>query len=279
MVGRKLTAFKELDDIFKGFEGERMPSLFIGHGSPMNAIQDNAFTRTLSKLGRELPRPNAILCVSAHWMSEGTWITGMERPKTIHDFYGFPKELFDIEYPAPGNPDMAKAILNEVNDPRIHLDTETWGLDHGTWSVLRHMYPKADIPVLQLSVYMAQPAQYHFKLGKELAKLRDKGILVVGSGNIVHNLKEIKWEEGASSYEWAVEFDQWAKEKLIKRDFVALQEDFLKSEAGKMSVPSMDHYYPLLYTLGTGSEKEELKFEYEEMQNGSISMRCLSFGR
>lgn len=258
---------------------EKMPVLFLGHGSPMNAIQDNNFTRRLTSLGKELPVPKAILCVSAHWMTEGTWITHTDKPKTIHDFYGFPQPLFDVQYPAPGRADIAEAIQKEMIDPKVQLDSETWGLDHGTWSVLRHMYPNADIPVMQLSIYMAQPPEYHMKLGQELAKLREKGVLIVGSGNIVHNLRRIEWQEKAKPHDWAVEFDEWSKEKILKRDFKAMQNDFLKSEAGKLSVPSMDHYYPLLYILGASDSKDELRFEYEEMQNASISMRCLSFGR
>ncbi|HUP57152.1 MAG TPA: 4,5-DOPA dioxygenase extradiol [Bdellovibrionota bacterium] len=253
-----------------------MPVLFIGHGSPMNAITENDYTRRLAELGRELPRPKAILCVSAHWMSEGSWVTGMERPRTIHDFYGFPKELFDIQYPAPGNPAIASLIRAAVKDPEIQLDREMWGLDHGTWSVLRHMYPHADVPVLQLSIYMEQPGEYHLKLGQGLRPLREEGILIVGSGNIVHNLRKIRWEDDAAPFDWAVEFDEWAKRKIAERDFLALARDYGREESGRLSVPTADHYYPLLYTLGASDERDTLKWEYEGMQNASISMRCLS---
>lgn len=256
---------------------KKMPILFLGHGSPMNAVKDNSFTRTLSRLGRELARPKAILCISAHWMTEGSWVSAMEKPKTIHDFYGFPQELFDIQYPAPGSPRLAKSIQNEILDPKVQLDHEMWGLDHGTWAVLRHMYPECDIPVMQLSLYMAQPPEYHLKLGKELAKLRSQGILIIGSGNIVHNLRKLDWSEDAAAYDWALEFDHWAKEKLLKRDFKSLTSKFLDFEAGKLAVPSMDHYYPLLYILGASSTNDELEFTYEGIQNASISMRCLSF--
>lgn len=256
----------------------KMPVLFLGHGSPMNAIADNNFTRTLGALGHKIPKPTAILCVSAHWMSEGSWITGMENPKTIHDFYGFPQALFDVQYNAAGSPEIAKLIQNEVKDPRINIDHEMWGLDHGTWSVLRHMYPEADIPVLQLSIYMEQPPEYHVKLGEELRKLREKGVLIVGSGNIVHNLRRIVWDANAKPYDWALEFDQYVKSKLEQRDFKALQDDVLKSEAGRLSIPTPDHWYPLLYTIGASDKNDSMKFEYEEMQNGSISMRCVSFG-
>lgn len=278
MTAKRLSRIKDLSENLVNGDGERMPVLFLGHGSPMNAVEENAFTRSLARMGKHLPRPRAILCVSAHWMSEGTWITGMERPKTIHDFYGFPQELFDVQYPAPGEPDLARKISQTFKDPQVQLELETWGLDHGTWSVLKHMYPLADIPVLQLSVYMSQPASYHFQLGQELAKLREQGVLIVGSGNIVHNLRTIKWGEKPAPYDWAVEFDEWAKSKLLERDFSALQNDFLKFEAGRLSVPSMDHYYPLLYVLGAAGEKDDMTFEYEGIQNSSISMRCLRFG-
>jgi 4,5-DOPA dioxygenase extradiol len=257
---------------------QKLPVLFLGHGSPMNAIADNNFTKALNNLGKKVPKPQAILCVSAHWMTEGSWLTHMEKPKTIHDFYGFPEALFKVQYPAPGRPDIAKSIKETITDHRLNLDHEAWGLDHGTWSVLKHMYPDADIPVMQLSIYMQRPPEYHFKLGQELAKLREKGVLIVGSGNIVHNLRRISWEEKARPLEWAQEFDQWVAQKIIMRDFSPLQKEFLNSEAGKLSNPSLDHYYPLLYILGASDVKDTMKFEYEEIQNASISMRCVSFG-
>lgn len=273
-----MTGLGALKGFLDGKSSARMPVLFLGHGSPMNAIADNEFTRTLGALGKRIPKPTAILCVSAHWMSEGTWVTGMEKPKTIHDFYGFPQSLFDVQYPAPGSPEMAKMIHEEIRDPRINIDNEMWGLDHGTWAVLRHMYPEANIPVMQLSIYMEQPPEYHVKVGEELRKLREKGVLIVSSGNIVHNLRRIVWEPNAKPFEWATEFDLWVKDKLEKRDFKAIQNDVLKSEAGKLSVPTPDHWYPLLYTIGASDKNDDMKFEYEEMQNGSISMRCVSFG-
>lgn len=256
-----------------------LPVLFLGHGSPMNAIADNDFIRTLNLLGKELPRPEAILCISAHWMTEGSWITHMPTPKTIHDFYGFPQALFDVQYPAPGSPEIAEKIQGLIIDPEIQLDDEMWGLDHGTWSVLKHMYPKADIPVLQLSLYMEQPVEYHMKLGKELTKLRKEGVMIVGSGNIVHNLRQINWDENATPYPWAAEFDEWIKEKVVKRDFKAILNDALKTQAGKLSVPTLEHYLPFIYTLGATLPDDQIRFEYEEIQNGSISMRCISYGR
>jgi len=256
----------------------RAPVLFIGHGSPMNALDDNSFTRSLGRMRGLYPHPKAILCVSAHWMTEGTWVTHMRKPKTIHDFYGFPEELFAIQYPAPGSPEIAEMVSATVTDPKVHADDEMWGLDHGTWSVLRHVFPDAKIPVLQLSIYMAQPPEYHYRIGKQLRKLRDHGILIVGSGNIVHNLRQIRWEADAKPFDWAVEFDEWVKARLEKRDFKALVNDFAKSPSGRLSVPTPDHYYPLLYTLGAMEEGDQLRFEYEGIQNGSISMRALSIG-
>jgi 4,5-DOPA dioxygenase extradiol len=214
--------------------------------------------------------------VSAHWMTEGSWVTEMPHPKTIHDFYGFPQALFDVQYPAPGSPEVAQLVRETVRDPKVHGDTEMWGLDHGTWSVLKHMYPKADVPVLQLSLYMQQPPEYHVQLGRELSKLRDKGVLIVGSGNLVHNLRQIRWEPNAPPHDWALEYDQWLNQKLKDRDFDAVLYDFHKSEAGKLSVPTLDHYYPVHYILGAADNGDEFKTEYEEIQNGSISMRCFS---
>ena len=260
----------------KDISTARMPVLFVGHGSPLNAIEKNPFTQMLNDLGTKLPRPRAILMVSAHWMSEGTWVTGMERPKTIHDFYGFPQALFDVQYPAPGSPETVGLVQSTVTEPHVNKDLEMWGLDHGAWSVLRHMYPKADVPVVQMSIYMEQPPEYHFKIGQQLSKLRDQGILIVGSGNLVHNLQKIDWNTYARPHDWAIEFDAWTRQKLESRDFKALISDFNKTAAGKLSVPSMDHYYPLHYILGAADSKDELKFEFEELHNAAIAMRTFT---
>ncbi len=259
------------------FSSERMPVLFIGHGSPMNAIATNAYTMALAKMGQELPRPRAILVISAHWMTDGTFITEMSRPKTIHDFYGFPRELYDIQYAAPGDPQIARMIRDSVDAPTIQPDLEVWGLDHGTWSVLRHLYPKADIPVLQLSLNMKQGSQWHFEMGEKLAPLREQGILIMGSGNLVHNLSTMRWTPNAKPYAWAIEFDDWLKTKLQDKDFTSLINKFHETESGRLSVPSMEHYFPLYYVLGASNHMDELTFEYEEIQNGSISMRSFSF--
>jgi 4,5-DOPA dioxygenase extradiol len=255
-----------------------MPVLFIGHGNPMNAIRDTPFTRTLKELGKRLPRPKAVLCVSAHWMTEGTWVTHMGKPKTIHDFYGFPQELFDIKYPAPGDPATANLIIRDSADPAIHPDNEIWGLDHGSWSVLRHMYPEADIPVVQLSLDMTQPSEFHIELGEKLRHLREDGILIVGSGNIVHNLRRASFADDAPPFDWAIEFDVWVKHRLQDGDFRSIVRDARASAAGKLSIPTPDHWYPFLYTLGASDKSDVLRFEYEGIENSSISMRCLRLG-
>lgn len=256
---------------------QRAPVIFIGHGSPMNALESNSFTQTLTKLKDLYPHPKAILCISAHWMTEGTWVTHMKKPKTIHDFYGFPQALFDIQYPAPGSPEVAERIAKTVAPPAIHPDDEMWGLDHGTWSVLRHVFPDAKTPVLQLSLYMAKPPDYHYHLGEQLRSLRDEGVLIVGSGNIVHNLRMIQWQPNAPAYDWALEFDLWVKGRLEESDHQALIHQARSTPAGQMSLPTMDHWLPLLYVMGASDANDMLRFEYEEMQNASISMRTLSY--
>jgi 4,5-DOPA dioxygenase extradiol len=257
---------------------KRAPVYFIGHGSPMNAIAKNDFTEALTRLRDRYPDPRAVLCISAHWMTEGSWVTAMPKPKTIHDFYGFPPELSRIEYPAPGDPKLARHIAAVTKDPQVFEELETWGLDHGTWSVLRHVFPEAKIPVLQLSVYISQPASYHYQLGRQLESLRDRGVLIVGSGNLVHNLRVIRWEDEAKPYDWALEFDEWLKARILARDVHALTEEYQKSEAGRLSIPTPDHYYPFLYSLGASQDDEPIRFEFEGIQNGSISMRTVSFG-
>ena len=244
----------------------------------MNAIETNDFTRTLQAWGERLTRPKTILCVSAHWMTEGTWVTNMARPRTIHDFSGFPQALFDVRYPAPGSPDLAQRVREVVGRSSIQLDNDQWGLDHGSWSVLRHLFPAGDIPVVQLSLYLTQPGHYHLGMGERLRPLRDEGVLVVGSGNIVHNLQQIQWEADAPPYPWATEFDEWAKARLLARDFTALTEKFADTDAGRLSVPTPEHYYPLLPVLGASTPDDSLSFPYEGIQNSSISMRAVVFG-
>lgn len=254
----------------------RMPTLFFGHGSPMNAIALNTFTSSLKKIGRSLEPPKAILIISAHWETQGTWLTNINSPKTIHDFSGFPKALYDIQYPAKGDLNLAKNIQNNITDPKVLLD-ERWGLDHGSWSILRHLFPLAQIPVIQLSLDRTQSFQYHFDLGRKLKFLRDEGVLIIGSGNITHNLRSITWKEDAPIMDWAQEFDGWVKEMAIKRDFKSLIDSPLKSKAGQLSIPTPEHYLPLLYILGASDSNDNLNFDIEEFQNGSISMRSFRF--
>ena len=253
----------------------RMPVMFVGHGNPMNAISDNSFTRTWKEIGKQLPRPKAILSVSAHWLTRnGTKVTAMERPETIHDFGGFPRKLFEQQYPAPGSPEFAKQTQQVVPSPEIALDYD-WGLDHGTWSVLLPMFPLADIPVYQLSIDYNQPPQFHYDLGKQLKTLREKGVLIIGSGNIVHNLSAIKME--GAPYDWALEFDQkiatWIQEgnhqKII--DFQKL------GTLASTAHPTYDHYLPLLYVVGLQNKNEKPEFFNNEFDMSSVSMRSVLY--
>ena len=273
---------KELESLMQQINKQseasgRMPLLFVGHGSPMNAIADNEYTKNIIALGQRLPRPKAILVVSAHWLTQSTWVTQMQNPRTIHDFYGFPKELFEVQYPAPGSPDTARLLQETILEPAILADSNDWGLDHGTWSVLKFLFPKADVPVLQLSLHKTNDPNYHFQIGQQLVKLRDQGILIIASGNLVHNLSKISWDTDAKPFDWAIEFDQWFKAKLLNRDFHTVLNDFHSTRAGQLSIPSFDHYYPLHYILGAVTKNDQLSFEYEAFQNASISMRSFMF--
>lgn len=271
-LAMKLQAFKSIVDEQK-HDGQIMPVLFTGHGNPMNAIMRNEFSLKWQQLGKELPRPKAILSVSAHWLTRGTYVTAMERPKTIHDFGGFPKELFDAQYPSPGAPDMAKETARLVKSAKVQEDYE-WGLDHGTWSVLLPMFPQADIPVYQLSIDYYQPAQYHYNLAKELYELRKKGVLIVGSGNIVHNLGQIDFE-GKRTFDWAIEFDEKIKGFIDKGDHDSIIHYEKLGSIARMAVPTNDHYLPLMYSLGLKQKQEEVKYFNDKMDAGSISMRSL----
>ena len=275
-----LASLSSLSHAAGGAPSQRMPVIFIGHGSPMNALANNAFTRRLSTWGRELPKPSAILSVSAHWLSRGATGVGMqERPKTIHDFGGFPQALFDVEYPAPGHPALAREALGAVRQTSV-IGTEQWGLDHGTWTVLKHLYPKADIPVFQLSIDYDKPAAFHHAVGRDLAALRDKGVLVMGSGNVVHNLRAT--DRGTpdgltASRPWAQSFDDAVKAALAGRDDRALIA-YEKLEGAATAVAMPDHYFPFLYALGAAGAGERPKTVYEGFQSGTLSMRCLQFG-
>ena len=249
---------------------ETMPLLFMGHGYPMNAIEDNIYSRSWREMASTLPKPKAIICVSAHWETNGTFITAMKSPRTIHDFSGFPQALFDVQYPASGSPELAHETAKEITKTQVGLDEE-WGLDHGTWSVLLPMYPKADIPVLQLSIDKTKPASYHYELAGELAKLRERGVLIIGSGNIVHNLRMLNFE--SKPYDWAIEFDEYVKKNILSGDYTALIEYEKLGTAAKLSVPTNEHYLPMLYTLGLTGKNEEVSFFNEGVVLGSASMR------
>ena len=256
----------------------KMPVIFIGHGSPMNTIAHNEYTQALATLGENIPTPQAILMISAHWMTRGTWVTAMEKPQTIHDFGGFPNELYQIQYPAKGSPKIARDIIAHITSPAIGADEKEWGLDHGAWSVLKHVYPNANIPVIQISIDMTKPSEYHYELGQKLKFLREQGVLIMGSGNITHNLRIFDWKENAPLLPWAVEFDQWVTEKLKAKDFTPLVSEYLKNKNGPTAQPTPDHYYPMLYVLGAVDEADKLDFIYEGIQNASISMRSFKWG-
>ncbi|MCB1196771.1 MAG: 4,5-DOPA dioxygenase extradiol [Deltaproteobacteria bacterium] len=255
----------------------KMPAIFFGHGSPINVIAENDYTQALRSLGKNLPKPKAIVMISAHWETTGTWITGMQHPKTIHDFAGFSDELYAVQYPAQGLPILAEEIAAMLVDQNITVDRNKWGLDHGTWAVLRHVYPHADVPVLQLSLDQNQPPAFHYALGQKLALLRKQEVMLMGSGNIVHNLRKINWDTDAKPYDWVVAFDHWVKDKIITRDFQPLIADVETMPEAKLSIPTWEHYLPLLYILGASNEKDMIDFIFEGYQNASMSMRCLRF--
>lgn len=252
-----------------------MPVLFIGHGSPMNAIEDNEFSRSWAEIARRLPVPQAILCVSAHWETRGAFVTAMAQPQTIHDFRGFPRALFEMQYPAPGAPQFAALTQATVRKTNMQLD-HTWGLDHGTWSVLTNMYPEATIPTYQLSLYHGQPPHYHYELAQELQALRKQGVLIIGSGNIVHNLRMMQFDR--QPFDWAIELDTWAKNCLVRHDHEALLNYDRLGQTARLAVPTLEHYLPLLYVIGLQERDEPLAFACERIVLGSVSMRTVIVG-
>ncbi|HEY5909689.1 MAG TPA: 4,5-DOPA dioxygenase extradiol [Verrucomicrobiae bacterium] len=255
--------------------GTTMPVLFIGHGSPMNAIEDSEFSRAWADMARALPKPKAILCVSAHWQTAGTRVTAMEQPQTIHDFYGFPPALFEKRYPAPGSPELARMTQEMLHESGVKLDSE-WGLDHGAWAVLCRMYPRADVPVVQLSLDERKSPADHYQLGEELKGLRKKGVLVIGSGNIVHNLREMAWEDTA--YDWALEFDAKVKDLILSGDHKSIIESSKLGRSARLSVPTLEHYLPLLYVLGAQDKADGVSFFADKVTLGSMSMRSVRLG-
>lgn len=269
---------RHLHKVTEPFEAtDKMPVLFLGHGSPMNAIQDTEFSRGWRTIGQSLPRPNAIICISAHWETKGTYVTAMEKPKTIHDFGGFPQELFDVQYPAPGSPAIAQQTKETITSTEVGLDQQ-WGLDHGTWSVVKHLYPKADVPVIQLSLDYTKGPQYHFELAKELASLRKKGILIIGSGNIVHNLGIIDWQNQDRGFDWAIEANTTMKSLITKGDYAPLINYTTMGKAFQLSIPTPEHYLPMLYTLGLKDDKDALTIFNDKTIMGSIAMTSLMIG-
>ena len=267
-------------------KSDRMPVLFLGHGSPMNAIGDNEYRRSWQALGArfgtEKPRPQLILCISAHWLTNGWWLTAMTQPKTIHDFGGFPQELFDQQYPAPGDPSAAQAIsllVRQRASVPLGLDAAEWGLDHGAWSVLKPMFPEADIPVIQLSMDYGRAPEDHYALAKQLKALRDRGVLIVASGNIVHNLSQMqRGAQGNQAYDWALEFDQTIGGYLQQGNLDALQNFQKLGSMAKMAHPTHEHFLPLLYAAGAVESREPMKLFNTSFQGGSISMRSLIWG-
>lgn len=257
----------------------QMPVLFAGHGSPMNALEENEFTEGWREIALSIPAPEAILCISAHWETRGTFVTAMEKPKTIHDFGGFPGELYEVHYPAPGSPDLAAHIKDIIKSAPVELDYNR-GLDHGCWSVMIKMYPGANIPVVQLSLDRSGPGKFHFDLGAELKELRKQGILIIGSGNIVHNLGRIDWGNPENGYDWAVEANEGIKQMITGEDFEQLCDisTLTSSSAFKLAIPTVEHYLPLLYILGLKEKEENVVFFNDKLVMGSLSMVSLRAG-
>lgn len=252
-----------------------MPVLFAGHGSPMNAIEDNRFTKGWRQMAESIPRPKGILCISAHWETEGTKVSTVENPKTIHDFYGFPKELFEIQYPAKGSPELARETRSLLGD--MASGDKNWGLDHGAWSVLRVMYPEADIPVVQLSLDYHATREQLFEIGKRIGPLREKEILILGSGNIVHNLRILDYSLD-SGFDWAVTFDDYITQKIMGKDFLGILNHRCLADVSRLSVPTTEHFNPLLVVLGAVNETDEVKIYNKACMAGSISMTSYVFG-
>lgn len=271
---------------FKSFTGSLaevdhlMPVLFIGHGSPMNGIEDTEFSRRWTKMAEEIPTPKAVLVVSAHWFTKGTLITAMDFPKTIHDFGGFPKALFDVQYPAPGNPILAKETQELLHSAHVELDHD-WGLDHGTWTVVKHMYPEANIPVLQLSIDYTKGAQYHYDLAKELYALRKKGVLIIGSGNMVHNLRMVAWDrlnDSEYAYDWATQMNDTFKNLITSGDHKPLINYSSLGKEAMLAIPTPEHYLPLMYSLGLQGKGEDVLFFNDKAVGGSLTMTSVRIG-
>jgi 4,5-DOPA dioxygenase extradiol len=248
-----------------------MPAVFFGHGSPMNTLADNRYTQAWAGIASAAPRPQAILAVSAHWLTQGTAVTAMDKPRTIHDFGGFPRELAEFPYPAPGAPSLAERVQKLLAPTPVELD-QRWGLDHGTWSVLAHAYPAADVPVVQLSIDGTRPPQYHYDIAKKLSPLRDEGVLIIASGNVVHNLGIMDWRNANGAYDWAVRFNTFVRGHIEKGSHSALIDYTKMGEDARLSVPTVEHYLPLLYILGLQDDKSVVTIPVDGVEHGSISM-------
>lgn len=277
-TGTTIFTHQTWQKLLGGFENtDKMPLLFVGHGNPMNAVLDNSFSKTWKEIGQKIGTPKAILSISAHWLTRGkTMVTAMEQPRTIHDFGGFPDVLFEQQYNAPGSPDMAKATIEMVRKTHIEAD-ENWGLDHGTWSVLLPMFPEANIPVFQISIDYNRPPQYHFELAAELKKLRKKGVLIMGSGNLVHNLQRMRMN--GHPYDWAIEFDNKMKDFIDDRNFQAVVDFQQLGTLANLAHPTYDHFLPLIYSLGLIDNDDEIHYFNDSFDLGSVSMRSLLVGR
>jgi len=259
---------------------ETMPVLFIGHGSPMNGIEENDFSQKWIELGKTIPQPTAVVCISAHWLTKGSFVTAEQYPKTIHDFGGFPQQLYEVQYPAPGNPVLAKEITTMAKYTAVGEDHE-WGFDHGAWTVLRRMYPAANIPIIQLSIDYFKPGEYHHSLAKDLSELRKKGVLFVGSGNMVHNLRMVDFEKldaPGYGYDWAIESNQIFKQKIFDVDDRSLMRYDQLGKSISLAVPTPDHYWPLIYTLGLRKQNEAVEIFNDQVMGGSITMASVKFG-
>lgn len=257
-----------------------MPVLFVGHGSPMNGIEDTEFSRRWTQMAKEIPVPKAVLVVSAHWFTKGTKITAMDFPKTIHDFGGFPQELFEVQYPAPGNPVLAKETAALLHTAQVELDHD-WGLDHGTWTVVRHMYPEANIPVLQLSIDYTKAPQYHYDLARELYALRKKGVLIIGSGNMVHNLRMVAWDrlnDAEYGFDWAKQVNEKFKHLIESGDHKPLINYSSLGKEALLAIPTPEHYLPLMYTLGVKGTKDSIAFFNDKAVGGSLTMTSVKIG-
>ena len=272
---------KELKNLSEKFSAsDKMPVLFVGHGSPMNGIENNTFSAVWQQLPKQFPKPSAIICVSAHWLTQGTFITAMDKPKTIHDFGGFPEKLYQVQYPAPGNSILAAETAKLFHSTHVALDHD-WGLDHGAWTVIRHMYPQADIPVLQLSIDYHKPASYHYELAKELSVLRTKGVLIMSSGNMVHNLRMVAWDKMNTpnyGFDWAIEMNDVFKQRIAESNHQPLLKYESLHKAATLAIPTPDHYFPLMYTLGLQQGKEKIEFFNDALVAGSLTMTSVRIG-